>query len=151
SEARRFAVKYGLANLIGYIDLNGLQIGGKTSEVMPQSIADEYRVAGWNVLEVDGPATDALYGALRAAWLRQTAQPARPSVIIAATVMGKGVSFMEGDYHFHGVAPSEAQARQALAELGLADDLAELTAARKALGRLLPRDHDEFKARRPEV
>lgn len=147
SEARRFAVKYKLNNLIAFIDFNGLQIGGKIDEVMPQNIAEEYRVAGWNVLEVDGHDPDALYKAWRKAYLSETDKPEHPTVIIGKTIMGKGVSFMEGDYHFHGVAPDKDQSLQALTELGLDNDLDELVAARAALGSLLKRDHNDFTAR----
>lgn len=147
SEARRFAKKYKLSNLIAYIDLNGLQIGGDTDKIMPQRITEEYRTAGWNVFEVDGHDLGALYSAFRKAYVNDTENPDMPSVIVAKTVMGKGISFMEGDAHFHGVAPNAEQVATALEELGQENNLESLVADRKALGHLLKRDFDEFEAR----
>jgi len=142
SEARRFATKFGLSNLIAFVDLNGLQIGGDTQKVMPQAIAEEYRCAGWNVIELDGHDPAGLYSAFRSAYLASTEQPERPTALIAKTVMGKGISFMEGDCHFHGVVPNDEQVKIALAELGLEDDMAELRSARAALGYLVPRQEE---------
>jgi transketolase len=134
AEARRFAVKFGLANLFGVIDLNGLQIGGKTSDIMPQNIAGAWEAEGWNVLDVpDGHDWQQLYAALRAAYRHETARPERPTVVIAHTVMGKGVSFMENKHQFHGAAASWEQAAQALAEIGAENDLERLKAKRAAL------------------
>ncbi|MDF1662708.1 MAG: transketolase [Planctomycetota bacterium] len=147
SEARRFGTKFNLSNLIAYIDLNGLQIGGDTNKIMPQAISEEYRTAGWNVLEVDGHDLGALYSAFRKAYVNETEQPDKPTVIVAKTIMGKGISFMEGDAHFHGVAPNDEQVATALKELGQENDLAALKAERKTLGHLLKRDFDEFEAR----
>lgn len=137
AEARRFAVKMGLDNVFAIIDLNGLQIGGKTADIMPQNIAGAWAAEGWNVIDVaDGHDFGALWRALRAAYRREgpgVTDPKRPTVIIAHTVMGKGVSFMENKHHFHGAAASFEQAAQALAEIGAENDLEALKAKRAAL------------------
>lgn len=125
-EARRFAVKYKLGNLTALIDYNGLQISGKISDVMPQNILAEYIADGWEVDEVDGHDLRALYKAVKAALAKKDV----PTVILAKTVMGKGVSFMENDHNFHGKSPTEEQCAKALAELGLPNDLARLKAIR---------------------
>ena len=97
SEARRFAVKYGLDNLTVIIDYNDRQISGVTGEIMPQNIARNYESDGWRVIEVDGHHLQEIYAAFRKATLSR-----HPTVIIARTTMGKGVSFMEGKEEFHG-------------------------------------------------
>jgi transketolase len=121
AEARRFAVKYGFTNITGIIDLNERQISGRTSDVMPQDIAANYRSDGWAVLDVDGHDFQAIYQALRQA-LHTTD---RPTVILARTVMGKGVRFMEGDEQWHGKSLPEADAAKALAELGVENEIAK--------------------------
>jgi len=118
-EARRFALKYGLTNITGIIDLNERQISGTTSAVMPQDIAANYRSDGWEVVDVDGHDFQAIYQALRQA-LRTTD---RPTVVLAHTVMGKGVRFMEGDEQWHGKSLPEADAAKALAELGVENEI----------------------------
>ncbi len=136
SEARRFAMKYGLGNLVALVDYNKLQIGGDTSKIMPQNLVGEWRSSGWNVIEVaDGHDWQQLYTALRAAYTGEGLEhPDRPTGILAHTVMGKGVSFMEGDAAYHGKAPSLEQARQALGEIGAPlDDLDALVEKRKTL------------------
>ena len=95
----------------------------------------------------DGHDLGALYSAFRKAYVNDTENPDMPSVIVAKTVMGKGISFMEGDAHFHGVAPNAEQVATALEELGQENNLESLVADRKALGHLLKRDFDEFEAR----
>ncbi len=119
SEARRFAVKYGLTNTTVIIDLNERQISGKTGDVMPQDIAANYRADGWEVLEIDGHDFQAIYQALRQA-LNTTD---RPVAVLAHTVMGKDVGFMEGDEQWHGKALPEDVAAKALAELGLENEI----------------------------
>ena len=115
SEARRFAVKYRLNNLTALIDLNGLQISGQTDQVMPQRIADNFRADGWQVLDVDGHDLHALYQALHTATRAQD----QPVAILARTVMGKGVSFMENQAKYHGAALNEQQYAEAMQELEL--------------------------------
>jgi transketolase len=134
SEARRFAMKYGLANLVALVDWNRLQIGGETAKIMPQHLLEEWRASGWNIIEVaDGHDWQQVYKAIRAAYRNETEHPDRPTGILAHTVMGKGVSFMENDAHFHGTAASPEQAHKALAEIGAPDDLDALAAKRAKL------------------
>mgnify|MGYP002630872822 CR=1 FL=1 len=130
SEARRLAVKYGCTNLIAYVDANGLQIGGDCDDVMPQDIAAGWASDGWDVIECDGHDWQALYAAFRTAW-RATD---RPAVVIARTVMGKGVDFMENLAKFHGQAVPEGQVADAIAQLGGVNRWDELAARRKAVG-----------------
>ena len=120
-EARRFASAYDLSSLTVVVDCNGLQICGRTREIMPVDLRAEYLSTGWTVTEVDGHDLDALYEALR-----PPDTPGRPRLVIARTVMGKGVSFMENDFQFHGKALTEDQLDSALRELGLENDLPEL-------------------------
>lgn len=125
TEARRTVVKYGLKNFIAFVDLNHLQINGDTHKVMPQNIGENWASDGWNVIEADGHDYQALYQAVRAALANEA-----PTVILARTVMGKGVSFMENDAHWHGSALNDEKCRAALAELGIPDDLEALRAQR---------------------
>jgi len=118
TEARRFAIKYGLNNLTVIIDYNQRQISGITGEIMPQNIKKNYESDGWQVLEVDGHQFQQIYGALRTATLSSY-----PTAILAHTVMGKGVSFMEGKEEFHGRALNLEEYKKAMQELGLEDDL----------------------------
>jgi transketolase len=133
SEARRLAVKYGCGNLIGIVDLNKLQIGGKTAEIMPQDVVAGWRADGWNVLEADGHDWQALYAALRAAYRGEAGDRARPTVLIARTVMSKGVGFIEDNAKWHGSALSPADCKRAISLIGGEDRLDDLTAKRKAL------------------
>ncbi len=119
AEARRFAVKYGLDNLFGVIDRNHLQISGPTSTVMPHMIRADYVAAQWNVLHVeDGHDFDALFRALRRILRQEVDDLGKPSVLVARTIMGKGVSFMENQARYHGSALKEEEAARALQELG---------------------------------
>lgn len=126
SEARRFASKYGLSNLTCVMDCNRLQISGATREVMPVSHEAEFLSSGWEVHRVNGHDFHALYDVLRPSGQRS------PRLVIAETVMGKGVSFMENNPEFHGRAPTPDELTRALAELDLPDRLEELQAGRKA-------------------
>jgi transketolase len=119
SEARRFAAKYRLHNLTVIIDNNHLQISGNIHDIMPQNIKDNFLSDSWRVLEIDGHDIPAIYQALRAAVRDQSA----PVAIIARTIMGKGVSFMEDKELYHGVALTKDQLGQALQELSLENDL----------------------------
>lgn len=116
-EAAMSAAKYGLSNLCGIVDVNGLQIDGRTADVMPSEPLDKkFEAFGWNVIKADGHDFDSLRAALAAA----KADKSRPSVILAKTVKGKGVSFMENDAGWHGKAPNAEQFKQAMAELNAA-------------------------------
>lgn len=125
-EARRFAVKYKLNNLIGFIDLNGLQISGQTCQVMPQNISANYQADGWKVLNIDGHDFSEIQNAILKAVSAQI-----PTVIIGRTTMGKGVSFMENQEKFHGSALNIDQLEIALKELGLDNDLEKYRILRK--------------------
>jgi transketolase len=129
-EARRLAVKYACTNLLALVDLNRLQIGGETAEIMPQDIAAGWAADGWHVVDCDGHDWQALYAALRAAY---RGNAGRPSVIIARTVMSKGVPFLENQAKWHGSALSMDDARKAIAILGGEDRLELLAATRKSL------------------
>jgi transketolase len=114
-EAAMTAAHYGLDNLVGILDRNRLQIDGHTAEVMSiEPIADKWRAFGWHTLEVDGHDMSQLLAAF------QTCRKAkgRPSMIIAHTIKGKGVSIFEGKAKYHGVAPNLEEYQQALQELG---------------------------------
>ncbi|MCD4827893.1 MAG: transketolase [Candidatus Cloacimonetes bacterium] len=118
SEARRFAVKFGLCNITAIIDYNRLQIGGAIDEVMPHNIAADWVADGWNVLEIDGHDIEEIHQALHKA-----SDVERPVMILAHTVMGKGVSFMENQAKYHGSTLPEDKLGEALAELDGQNDL----------------------------
>ena len=116
-EAAMSAAKYGLSNLCGIVDVNGLQIDGRTADVMPSEPLDaKFAAFGWNVIKADGHDFDSL----RAAFAAARAEKDRPSVILAKTVKGKGVSFMENQAGWHGKAPNAEQYERAVAELDAA-------------------------------
>ncbi len=117
-EAAMFAAHEGLSNLVAIIDHNGLQIDGACSEVMCLgTVAAKFTAFDWHAIEVDGHDVVAVHAALEAARAYATG----PVAIIAHTVKGKGVSFMEGDAGWHGKAPSAEQVTAALAELGMTE------------------------------
>jgi transketolase len=118
SEARRFATKYDLDNLTAIVDYNCRQISGITQEIMPQDIAKNYESDGWKVIEVNGHQFQEVYSGLRQAVLSH-----HPTMVLAHTVMGKGVSFMEGKEEYHGRALNLEEYTKALQELGVEDDL----------------------------
>ncbi len=114
-EAAMSAAHYGLDNLTAVVDRNRLQIDGRTAEVMGlEPLADKWRAFGWHTLEVDGHNIAQLLSALTDC----EAVAGKPSVIIAHTVKGKGVSIFEDKAKYHGVAPNDEEYRQALEELG---------------------------------
>lgn len=123
-EAAMLTSKYKLSNIIGIIDRNNIQIDGVTEKVMPlEDLKAKWEAFGWHVLEIDGNDVEAVIDACNMA----KAIVEKPVMIIAHTVPGKGVSFMEYDFHWHGTppgasdiagAPAKAeQARVALKEL----------------------------------
>lgn len=113
-EAIMFAGKQKLHNLTAIIDRNNIQIDGFTEDIMPlEPLADKYRAFNWHVLEIDGHNFDEIIAALRHA----RAVFEKPTVIIAHTIPGKGVDFMENDFHWHGIPPDAEQAKHALREL----------------------------------
>ncbi|HEX9093821.1 MAG TPA: transketolase [Coriobacteriia bacterium] len=115
AEARRLASKYALAELTAVVDLNGIQISGRTRDVMPVDVAADFAADGWRVIEVDGHDVAALYAAVAQA----VADRSRPCAVLAHTVIGKGVSFMEGVAEFHGRGLTADEYPRAMAELGL--------------------------------
>lgn len=113
-EAVLTAAKFKLDNLLCIIDRNFIQIDGSTEDVMPlEPLAGKYRAFNWEVFECDGNDIEAFIETVE----RAKAITAKPSVIIANTVPGKGVSYMEGDYTWHGKPPNKEQAEAALSEL----------------------------------
>jgi transketolase len=108
------ASKFRLGNLTAILDYNGIQQTGATSDVLPtEPIADKWFSFGWHVQEINGHNTLEILNALD----RADEVHARPSIIIARTTKGKGVSFMEYDNRWHGMPPSEEQYKIALSEL----------------------------------
>lgn len=113
-EAILFASKYKLSNLINIIDRNNIQIDGFTSDVMPLGLLEEkYKSFGWRVLSISGNNIKQILNAISKA----KQDKAKPTVIVAHTTPGKGVSFMENRFEWHGKAPNKEQAQQALIEL----------------------------------
>ena len=120
-EAAMYAAAKKLDNLVAFVDNNNLQIDGTVEEVnSPYPIPEKFAAFGWNVIEIDGHCFDAIENALKAA--RDC--KAKPTAIIAKTVKGKGVSFMENQVNWHGAAPNAEQYEVAMKELDAA--LAEL-------------------------
>lgn len=114
-EAAMYAAHQGLDAVVAIVDHNGLQIDGAVTEVCsPESIAEKFRAFGWDVHEVDGHDMTALMEVLSDA---KAARTGRPQAVIADTVKGKGVSFMEGEAGWHGKAPDAEQTACALAEI----------------------------------
>lgn len=113
-EAAMFAGKYKLGQLIGIIDRNNIQIDGTTEDVMPlEDLRGKWESFGWHVVEVDGHNIESVIDACS----QGRAVSNRPTVIIAHTIPGKGVDFMEYNYKWHGVPPNAEQAKEALADL----------------------------------
>jgi len=118
SEARRFAAKYNL-NMTVLIDNNHLQISGNIHDIMPQDIKESFKADGWDVIEIDGHDIGQIYEALFTA----VHTACTPVAILAKTIMGKGVSFMENLAKYHGVALTEQQYDDAMHELSLTSEL----------------------------
>ncbi len=113
-EAAMFAAHYKLDNLTAFIDFNGLQIDGDITKVMnPCPIDEKLKAFGWRVIVIDAHDFDMIEKAVNEA----KATKDKPTAIIAKSVKGKGVSFMENQASWHGNAPSEEQYNQAIAEL----------------------------------
>jgi len=117
-EAAMAAGHYKLSNLCAILDYNGLQIDGDVEKIMGIApIADKFRAFNFNVLEIDGHD----YAQIDSAFGFAKAKTCKPTMIIAHTVKGKGVSFMENNYTWHGKAPNKEQYEQAIAELEKAE------------------------------
>src|SRR5512138_1728708 len=97
AEARRIARRHGLSDITVLVDYNRIQLSGRLDDIMPQDIGANYAADGWQVLECDGHDYADLYRALR-----RSVTDKRPTVILARTVMGKGVPFIEDNYEYHG-------------------------------------------------
>ena len=113
-EAAMSAAKFHLDNLCAIVDVNGLQIDGATADVMPSEPLDKkWEAFGWHVISCDGHD----YQAIEAAFEQARAVKGQPTVLLARTVKGRGVSFMENNACWHGKAPNAEQYEQAKAEL----------------------------------
>ena len=113
-EAAMFASHYKLDNLIAFLDRNRLQIDGETEQVMSiEPIMDKWKAFGWEVREINGHDFKEIADAVE--WAKDV--KGKPAMIIAHTVKGKGVSFMEGSVHFHGKPPNDEEYRIALQDL----------------------------------
>jgi transketolase len=108
------AAHYKLDNLCLFLDLNGLQIDGDITKIMnPLPLDKKFSAFNWHVINIDGHDFDQIFAALKEA--RET--KGKPTAIIATTVKGKGVDFMENEYGWHGVAPNQEQLEEALKQL----------------------------------
>ncbi len=113
-EAVMFAAKNQLNNLITIVDRNNIQIDGPTEQVMPlENLAAKWQAFNWHVQEINGHNFDEIINAVNLAKAIEN----QPSVIIAHTIPGKGVDFMEYDFHWHGKPPTADEAKVALKEL----------------------------------
>lgn len=113
-EASMAAAHYKLDNLTAFLDYNGLQIDGKITDVMsPEPVAGKFEAFGWNAIKVDGHDIEKIIDAVNQA----KSTKGKPTIIIAKTIKGKGVSFMENQAGWHGTAPNKEQRDQAIAEL----------------------------------
>jgi transketolase len=136
-EARRLAAKYRLCDLTAVVDLNGVQISGHTADVMPVDVAAGFVADGWHVSVVDGHDVEEVYAALAAAVADRT----RPHAVLARTVIGKGVSFMEDQPEYHGRGLTVEEYLRAMAELGLEPWLDRARELRSRPVRLRPAEH----------
>ncbi len=113
-EAAMFAAKYELDNVCAVLDYNGIQLDGFVKDIMDlEPIEDKWRAFGWHVIKADGHSIPSL----QKAFLEAAAVKDKPSIVIAHTIKGKGVSFMENNPKFHGMAPTREEAALALQEL----------------------------------
>jgi len=113
-EAAMFGAYHKVDNVAAIVDYNKIQLDGFVKDIMElEPLADKWRAFGWQVIELDGHDIEAL----QKAFAEAAATQGKPTVLIAHTVKGKGVSFMENNPKFHGVAPTPAEVEQALKEL----------------------------------
>ncbi|PLV60137.1 transketolase [Thermotoga sp. KOL6] len=129
AEARRVAKKYGVTNLTVIIDYNDAQISGRARDIMPVNIKENYLADGWKVIEIDGHDYEQIYLALKEA----VEDELNPVAILAKTVMGKGVSFMENEVKYHGKPLNREELERALSELGIENDVDIYIEKRKQL------------------
>lgn len=117
-ESVMFAGKYKLSQLVAFVDRNNIQIDGSTDDVMPlEDLRGKWESFGWHVQEIDGHNIESIIDAASMA----RAITNKPSVILAHTIPGKGVDFMEYDYKWHGMPPNSEQAKDALKKLRTLD------------------------------
>ena len=113
-EAAMFGAYHKVDNLVAIVDYNKIQLDGFVKDIMEiEPVADKWRAFGWHTMELDGHDVPAL----QSAFAEAAATRGKPSVLVAHTIKGKGVSFMENNPKFHGVAPTADEVVQALAEL----------------------------------
>jgi transketolase len=113
-EAAMFGAYHKVDNCVAIVDYNKIQLDGFVKDIMElEPLAAKWRAFGWHTIELDGHDL----GALDAAFTEARSTKGRPTVLVAHTVKGKGVSFMENNPKFHGVAPTPDEVAQALAEL----------------------------------
>ena len=113
-EAAMFGAYHKVSNVLPIVDYNRIQLDGFVKDILEiEPLADKWRSFGYHVISVDGHSLPALL----AAWAEAEAQREQPSVVIAHTVKGKGVSFMENNPKYHGTAPTAEELEKALAEL----------------------------------
>ncbi|HUD06228.1 MAG TPA: transketolase [Candidatus Saccharimonadales bacterium] len=113
-EAAMLASKYRLSNIIAIVDRNNIQLDGPTENIMPlEDLKAKWEAFGWHVIEINGNNMEEIINATAMA----KAIVEKPVVIIAHTIPGDGVDFMEYDYHWHGIPPDHEQAKLALKEL----------------------------------
>jgi transketolase len=113
-EAVDFAAKYKLSNLIQFVDANKIQIEGTVEEIMPLgNLKEKYQASNWNVIEINGHDFDEIFKAVGQAKSFKNG----PTVIIANTVFGKGISFMENNPDWHAKAPNKDEYEKAMEEL----------------------------------
>ncbi|MBI2685475.1 MAG: transketolase [Acidobacteria bacterium] len=114
-EAAMYGAFHKVDNICAIVDYNRIQLDGFVKDIMElEPLADKWRAFGWNTLEVDGHD----FAALQKAFAEAAATKGKPTVLIAHTIKGKGVSFMENNPKFHGVAPTKEELEKALQEIG---------------------------------
>ena len=133
AEARRLAVRQNLTDLTVIVDMNGIQISGRTDDVMPVDVAADFAADGWRVVQVDGHDIEALYAAL--------ADTPGPTCIIANTHIGQGVSFMQDKPEFHGRGLTAEEYMTAMGELDISPRLDDALKRRALPCAVQPLDH----------
>jgi transketolase len=113
-ESAMFGGDKGVDNLVAILDYNHIQLDGFVNDIMPlDPVPDKWRAFNWHAIEVDGHSIPAL----QAAFAEAATTKGRPTIVVAHTIKGKGVSFMENNPKFHGTAPTEEEMEKALMEL----------------------------------
>ena len=119
-EAAMTSAQYKLDNLTAFVDYNNLQIDGNVNEIMDvASIEDKFKAFGWHVVSIDGHDFEQILKAIELAKAVET----KPTMIVANTIKGKGVDFMENVCGFHGVAPTEDETKKAIEQLEKVEEL----------------------------